>query len=160
MVLTTIIMAAVVLAGCVSTDYTANMTGTSNYATVVVKDFVTLGIVTVRTTEIHHAGAFGFNRSIEGSKVTYADLMHEAARLEADDIINVRIDVNTSYKKGAFNWITGWTKEYTHIGTALAIKYTDRLDTRGIDSNLTEIPKAPEATGATRTTRSGNVILR
>jgi len=151
---------ALILAGCANTNYTANMSGASDYATVAVKDFVTLGIVTVEKTEIHYASPFGFIKRIEGSKITYADLMQEAARLEADDIINVRTDVNTSYKGSVFDWFTGWTRVYTHTGTALAIKYTDKLESKDVDPQLTGIPKAPEPTGAIKVNRDGRAQVR
>jgi uncharacterized protein YbjQ (UPF0145 family) len=153
-----IIMAVFVLAACTTTDYTANMAGASDYATVTVKDFVTLGIVTVHATEIHHSSPFGVKKSIEGSKITFSDLMQEAAKLEADDIINVRIDMNANYTKGAFDWFTGWTRVYNHVGTALAIKYTDNLASEGVDPQLGGIPKSPEKTGVV-TTKSGRTTL-
>ena len=153
------IMVVLTLASCTTTDYTANMAGSSDYATVAVKDFVTLGIVTVQVTEIHHSSPFGFVKSIEGSKVTYSDLMQEAAKLEADDIINVRIDVNSSYTKGTFDWLTGWTRVYTHTGTALAIKYTDKMDFKSPDPQLHGIPKTPEPSGAVKTGRTGRAEL-
>jgi hypothetical protein len=155
-----VLIAALLSAGCANTNYTANMSGASDYATVAVKDFVTLGIVTVETTEIHHASPLGIIKRIEGSKITYADLMQEAARLEADDIINVRIDVNTSYTGSVFDWLTGWTRVYTHTGTALAIKYTDKLDSQDPDPQLTGVPKAPEATGAVKINRDGKAQVR
>jgi len=154
------LVAALVLAGCSSTNYTANMSGAADYATVAVKDFVTLGIVTVKTTEIHHSSPFGLVKSIEGSKITYADLMQEAARLEADDIINIRIDVHTDYSGSAFDWLTGWTRVFTHTGTALAIKYTEKLDSKDVDPQLTGVPKAPESTRAVKTDRDGRTQVR
>jgi len=154
------LVTALILAGCANTNYTANMSGASDYATVAVKDFVTLGIVTVETTEIHHASPFGIIKRIEGSKITYADFMQEAAKLEADDIINIRIDVNTSYTGSVFDWFSGWTRVYTHTGTALAIKYTDKLDSKDVDPQLTGIPKAPETTGAVKTNRDGKAQVR
>jgi hypothetical protein len=154
-----IMMVVLILASCTTADYTSNMTGASDYATVAVKDFVTLGIVTVQVTEVHHSSPFGFKKSIEGSKITYADLMQEAAKLEADDIINVRIDINSNYTQGAFDWLVGWTRVYTYTGTALAIKYTDKLDSNDPDPQLKGIPKAPEATGAVRT-KSGQTQLK
>lgn len=147
------------LAACTTTNYTANMAGASDYATVAVKDFVTLGIVTVRATETHYSSPFGFKKHIEGSKITYSDLMQEAAKLEADDIINVRIDMNASYTKGAFDWLIGWTRTYNHIGTALAIKYTGKLESDHVDPQLSGIPKSPEQTGAVSTNKSGKVTL-
>jgi len=157
----TVIIAAILsLAACTTADYSANAAGASDYASIAVKDFVTLGIVTVKTIEIHYSSPFGFKKRIEGSKVTFADLMQEAARLEADDIINVRIDTNANYTKGAFDWISGWSRTYTHTGTALAIKYTDKVNTGIGESQLTSIPKAPESSKVVKTSRSGRTSLR
>ena len=148
-----IVIAGLAFASCTTTDFTANVTGASDLSTVVVKDFVTLGIVTVRAQEVHRSSPFGFIRSVEGSKITFADLMQEAAKLEADDIINVRIDVHTNYVRGAFEWFTGWTRTFNYTGTALAIRYTDRLETDRSDPQLHGLPRAPERTGATRSSR-------
>ena len=154
-----IVLMCSVLTACTTTDYTANMSGASDYVTVAVKDFVSLGIVTVYATEIHYSSPFGLKKSIEGSKITYSDLMQEAAKLEADDIINVRIDRKANYTKSAFDWLTGWTRTYNHIGTALAIMYTDKLDYGNVDPQLGGIPRAPEASGAVSTDRSGRTSL-
>lgn len=148
------------VAACSSADYTANMSGSSDYATLAVKDYATLGIVTVQSTEIHHCGAFGIKKRIEGSKITYADLMQEAARLQADDIINIRIDVNSNYSKTAFDWLTGWTRVYTHTGTGLAIKYTGMLDTGNGNSQLSEIPRTPESTAVVKPAKPGTVEIK
>lgn len=153
------ILAAVALAGCTTTDYSTNLAGVSDYATVVVKDFVTLGIVTVQTTETHHSGPFGFKKRIEGSKITFAELMQEAAKLEADDIINIRVDMHANYTKGAFDWLTGWSRTYVHTGTALAIKYTEKLDFVA-DPQLSGVPKMPESSSAVKTNRAGKVTLK
>jgi len=155
-----IIAAVLSLTTCTTTDYSTNTAGASDYATIAVKDFVTLGIVTVQTTETHYSSPFGLIKRIEGSKVTFTDLMQEAAKLEADDIINIRIDTNANYTRHIFDWLSGWTRTYTHIGTALAIKYTDKVDTRVTDSQLTGLPKSPEATRAVKTTRSGKTMLK
>jgi hypothetical protein len=152
-VLSIIIMAIFALAACKTTDYTANVSGASDHAAIAVKDFVTLGIVMVQTTEIHHSGPFGFKKSVEGAKIAYPDLMQEAAKLEKDDIINIRIDMHANYTKGLFDWLTGWNRVYTHTGTALAIKYTDKLDSKIPDSQLSGIPKAPEPTSAVNATK-------
>ena len=148
------------LASCASTDYTVNVAGVSDNVTIVIKDFVTLGIVTVRATEIHHSGPLGFNKSVTGSKLTYADFMHEAAKLEADDIINIRIDVHHDYIKRPFGWITGWTRTFNYTGTGLAIKYTERLEAMEGSPQFGTLPRTPEITGAVRTTRSGKVEFR
>jgi len=81
--------------------------------------------------------------------------MQEAARLEADDIINVRIDMNTNFSRSGFSWLTGWVKTYTYTGTALAIRYTEKLETRYGDPQLSGLPRVPEATRAVRPVRSG-----
>ena len=155
-----LVLVATTFLACTTNNFSANLTGASDYSTVAVKDFTSLGIITVQTQEIHSSGPFGFVKSIEGAKITFTDLMQEAARLEADDIINVRIDVNANYVKSAGDFFTGWTRTYTYTGTALAVKYTDKLDTQQSDPQLGGLPKTPEATGAVKTTRSGQVVLR
>jgi hypothetical protein len=155
------VFVAIMLSACTTNNFTANVAGSSDYSTVAVKDFITLGIVTVHTQEVHYSGPFGFTQSIEGAKITYSDLMQEAAKLEADDIINVRIDMNANYTKGVFDWITGWSRTYTYTGTALAIRYTEKLDTDRGDPHLHGLPGAPERTGAVRVhPRSGATTLR
>ena len=155
------VLMVIVLAftACTTNNFSANVAGSADHSTVVVKDFTTLGIVTVHATEIHYSSPFGINRRIEGSTITFADLMQEAARLEADDIINVRIDMHTSYTRGAFDWVTGWTRTFTYTGTALAIRYTDRLEASVADPQLSGLPNSPQETGAVRT-RAGTATLR
>lgn len=140
------ILVAFALVSCTTTNYTANVAGVSDNVTLVVKDFITLGIVTVQSTEIHHSSPFGFVKNVRGAKIIYADLMQEAAKLEADDIINVRIDMNSDYRRGAFDWLTGWVRTFNYTGTALAIKYTDVH--AGVDPHLGGLPKEPEKTKA------------
>jgi hypothetical protein len=158
--LLSLIVLVIGLASCTSNNYTASLAGVADNSTITVKDFVTLGIITVHSTEIHQSSPFGMVRSVYGSKITFADLMQEAAKLEADDIINVRIDMNTSYSKTAFDWITGWTRTYSYTGTALAIKYTEKIDSEIADPQLSPLPKTPETSGAVKKTKSGNVELR
>ncbi|MDR2480296.1 MAG: hypothetical protein LBD48_13440 [Treponema sp.] len=158
--LSLLVLLLILTAGCTSTNYSANMSGVSDYSTVVVKDYTAMGIVTVHATEIHSAGPLGFVKTVEGSKVTYSALMQEAARLGADDIINVRIDMTASYRTTAFDWISGWTRTYTYTGTALAIKYSEKLETQYGDPQLGGIPKAPEKTKAVRNNKGGVPALR
>jgi uncharacterized protein YbjQ (UPF0145 family) len=106
-----------------------------------------VGIVTVQATETHYASALGIKKRVEGSNITFSDLMQEAAKLEADDIINVRIDTHANYTKSVFDWLTGWSRTYTYTGTALAIKYTDKLEYVS-DPQLGGLPKAAEKTSA------------
>ena len=153
------ILLVFMLVSCSTVDYTTNVTGVSDNVTIVVKDFITLGIVTVQAKEIHHSSPMGFNKSIQGAKITYADFMQEAARLEADDIINIRIDVNNNYSKKAFDWLTGWTRTYTYTGTALAIKYTEKLEAHEVTPQYGTLPRVPESRTA-RTTRGGRTQSR
>jgi hypothetical protein len=122
----TVCLAAIALAGCASTDFTASLSG--SYATVTVKpkNFIVVGYISVQSTETHTVGPFGLVRKVRGSKIHYADLMQEAARLEADDIIDVRIEKNTGNKTGAFDWLKGCERIFTYTANALAIKYTDK----------------------------------
>jgi hypothetical protein len=110
--------------GCQSTHFSTNTVGWSNYADVAIKDYETLGVVTVKAEEVHKVGAFHFTDDHTGSNVTYADLLAEAAKLGADDIINVRIDRKTDSSKNLFSFFTGTTETWTYTGSALAIKYT------------------------------------
>ena len=153
------IILLLILAGCTSVHYSEPLAGRYIRVTVPPKSFIIIGTVSARSTEIHRSGPFGFSKSIEGSKITFADLMQEAAKLEADDIINVRIDIKSNYKKSAFDWVTGWSRTYTYIGTALAIKYTEKVDGAS-DPQLNGLPKAPETSGAVKVNRSGKVQLR
>jgi len=112
-----------VLSGCTLFDYTAPIAGKYDNASVLVKNFTLIDTVTVHTEEIHTISPFGIKRTVEGAKVTYSDLMKEAARLNADDIINVRIDMQTSGKTTIADWFTGWERTFLYTGQALAIKY-------------------------------------
>ena len=95
-------------------------TGTSNVASIVVKDFTTLGIIVVKSSEVIHA-----NGNHTGSKITYEMLMREAQKLGADDVINIRTDINRVVDFAADGRPVRTTYNYT--ATALAIKYTTML---------------------------------
>jgi len=151
------VLAAFTLGACSTANYTTNMTGVADFSTVAAKDFITLGIITVRATEVHSSGPFGINRRVEGSKITFADLMQEAARLEADDVINIRIDIHSNYTRSVFDWLTGWTRTFHYTATALAIRYTYMVESA--DPQLGGLPRSPERTRAVRT-RGGRVELR
>jgi hypothetical protein len=116
---------AALLGGCMLVDYTVPMAGKYDNVSVIVKDFELIGTVTVRATEKHTISPLGIKRKVEGAKVTYSDLMQEAARLEADDIINVRIDMKTTGKSTIVDWFKGWERTFLYTGQALAIKYVD-----------------------------------
>jgi hypothetical protein len=97
------------------------------------KSFEVIDIVSLHSSETHKAGPFGLTKRVEGSKITYSDLMLEAARLEADDIIDIRIDMNTSGRTSFFDWLKGWERTFTHTGKALAIRY---IDENGVEESL------------------------
>jgi len=115
----------VMSAGCVLVDYTVPMAGKYDRAGVVVKNFIMIGTVTVQATEKHTISPLGISRKVEGAKVTYSDLMRKAAALNADDIINVRIDMRTTGKTTIAEWLNGWERTFFYTGRALAIKYVD-----------------------------------
>ena len=134
----TFLVAAVLLAsialltvGCTTTDLTTNKTGWSDYAEIAVKDFDPVGVVRVTSKEVFRVEPFGFKKSSTGSKVTYDMLIAEAVKLDAHDIINVRIDVANKSSSSPFDFFTGSTKEIEYIGTALAIKYKNPPEQAG-----------------------------
>jgi hypothetical protein len=118
------------LTGCTFVDYTVPMAGKHDNAGVVVKNFILIGTVTVNATEKHTISPLGIKRTVEGTKVTYSDLMQEAAKVEADDIINVRIDMQTTGKTTFVDWLKGWERTFSYTGRALAIKYVDSEETK------------------------------
>jgi len=116
------------LGGCTLFDYTVPMAGKYDNISVIVKNFELIGTVTVRATEKHTISPLGIKRKVEGAKVTYSDLMQEAAKFKADDIINVRIDIQTNGKTTIVDWFKGWERIFFYTGQALAIKYIDNVD--------------------------------
>jgi uncharacterized protein YbjQ (UPF0145 family) len=91
--------------------------GEYSHALLAVKDYETLGFVIVKSMEKMKSG-----RIFDGSKITNEMLMEEAAKLMADDVINVKIDVKMTYNPATF--VTQY--DYTAIG--LAIKYTTAIE--------------------------------
>jgi hypothetical protein len=100
-----------------------------NRAGVVIKDFILIDTVTVYATEKHTVSPLGIKRKVEGAKVTYSDLMQKAAGIDADDIIDVRIDMATTGKTTIMDWLKGWERTFFYTGQALAIKYVDNEET-------------------------------
>jgi hypothetical protein len=123
-----LITAVLALAGCTSVDHTTNRVGWSSYAEVAVKDYEALGIVTLESQEVYERGPLGFTKSLKGTRIVWSDLMNEAAKLGADDIINVRIETNNLGESTILDWLTGYTVTYKHRATALAIKYKDAVE--------------------------------
>jgi hypothetical protein len=101
-------------------DYGYPHTGNENNATIVMKDYQPLGIIFVKSSEVIDSKGNHL-----GSKITYEMLMMEAQKMGADDIINVRIDVNKVEEFITDNPFAVVTKTtYNYTATALAIKYT------------------------------------
>ena len=75
------------------------------------------------------------NRTTKGGKVTYGDLMQEAKKIGADDIINVRIDQRDESSFSPLQFLSGWTSKTSYVGTALAIKYKTVQANVKIDAN-------------------------
>ena len=105
------------LAGCGTMDFTAPLAGSFASAGVAVKSFIIIGTVSASSTETHTVGPFGVVRKVEGAKITYSDLMMEAALIGADDIIDVRIKMNT------VGSLKSRERIFTYTGEALAVQY-------------------------------------
>ena len=116
--------------GCRSYNLTTNKVGWSNYADISVKDYTVVGIITLESQEVSEYGPLGFKKSYKGSRIVWSDLMAEAERLKADDVINVRIEeTNYNERRPRFvEFFTGYTTTWKYKATALAIKYTNPID--------------------------------
>jgi len=98
-------------------DYNYPHIGSSINASLAVKDYQTLGLIFVKSSEVIDG-----NGNHTGSKITYEMLLLEAQKLRADDIINIRIDINHVEDFDIDGKIIKTTYNYT--ATALAIRYT------------------------------------
>ena len=101
--------------------YAYPVTGMNNVS-ITGKDFTTVGIIFVNSEEV--VDNFG-NRS--GSKITYEMFMREAAELKADDVINIKIDVNRKTEKVKVKDKTVIISTYKYTGMGLAIKYANYI---------------------------------
>ena len=105
-------------------DYSYPSDGSTNNVKIAGKDFVSVGIIFVNSVE-----TFDSEGNHTGSKITYEMFMREAARLGADDVINLKFDVNKKEVK-AKSQNTGFEMvitTYSYTGTGLAIKYTEAI---------------------------------
>ncbi|MDR1317071.1 MAG: leucine-rich repeat domain-containing protein, partial [Spirochaetales bacterium] len=102
--------------------------GLSGYETVPVMDFEVVGPVSVTRQEIIDFGPLGIRTSRTGSRVTYFDLMMEAASLGADDVVGVHIDTRLDWTRMLFDFVRGYRMTYTYTGTGIAVKYTGTLE--------------------------------
>lgn len=123
----------VIFASCANTpkvDHGYPHIGSSNNALIAVKDYETLGIIFVKSTEI-----MDDKGNHTGSKITHEMLMKEAQKLGADDVINIKIDINQIVDIIFETPFGGETKRttYNYTASALAIKYTSAVisDNRG-----------------------------
>ena len=116
-ILTILLAAVFTMTGCAtSVNFTAPLQGRFATASIAAKNYEVIGTVSASSTEIQTVGLLGRARSVKGSKITFADLLQEAALIGADDIIDVQIDRN----------VTGRRKRIlSYTGTALAIRYVD-----------------------------------
>jgi len=110
-------------------DYSYPQSGSSNNASIAVKDYQAVGIIFVKSTEI-----IDVNGNHTGSKITYERLMLEVQKLNADDFINLRIDVNYVQEYDSNNVLTRTLYNYT--ANALAIKYTTAIAGVSAAANL------------------------
>jgi len=137
----------VMFAGCASTNYdlTTNSVGWSSYADISVKDFATCGIISMESQVVCAYGPFGIKKEFRGSRIVYSDLIEEAKKLGADDIINVRIEITNynvrqksldfnknvqdkNYSPSFIEYFTGYSTTWKYKATALAIKYTNPVE--------------------------------
>ena len=133
------ILIVLVFSSCAMTsqneiNYNYPQLGVVNNAVLAVKDYEPLGIIFVKSSEsVDNIG------NHTGSKITYEMLLLEAQKLQAHDVINIRIDVkkieNVIFDSGFY--ITKITHEYT--ATALAIRYTNAISVENINNNIQNI---------------------
>jgi len=116
------------LGSCASAPQQRNhsypLTGNTNDVNIATKDFSSVGIVFVRAVEV-----IDNQGNHTGSKITYRMFMEEAQKLQADDVINIKIDVNVRTEKQNIGVETRIVNTYTYSGTGLAIKYTGAIAT-------------------------------
>ena len=125
-----VITAIVIFAGCRSYDLTINKVGWSNYSDISVKDFTVLGIITIESQEVFTYGPLGLQKDYRGSRIVWSDLMAEAAKLGAEDVINVRIEETNlnNRKPRIIEFLIGYTTSWKYKATALAVKYTEPVE--------------------------------
>lgn len=114
--------------GCATTErsmqsaFESNESGSYNNISIQSKDFIVKGPIFVESTvTIEQNGAKN------GSEITAYMLMKEAQKLDADDVVNVKIDKLENIKKSIVKQQNRdkiiKTKVITYKATGLAIKY-------------------------------------
>ena len=125
-----------ILITCRTVDIAVPLAGRIENAALVSKNYEVIDTVTVSSTETRSASPLGLVRRVEGSKITFSDLILAAASLDADDIIDIRIDMNISARTGPLDWLKGWERTFTYTGQAIAIRYVS--ESTGSETNEAE----------------------
>ena len=134
-----LVLVTIVLIGCSTTianKEKVTLIGNIDEIPIKEKDFIVVGRVFLTSSATIDENGF----IMDGSPITYEMLWKEAQKLDADEIVNLRIDViqkNTEYQKlglhridyqhsitVASQRITA-KREITYNATALAIKYRE-----------------------------------
>lgn len=101
--------------------FESNESGTYNNISIPVKDFIVKGPIYVESIVTISNG------EKNGSEITAYMLMKEAEKLDADDVVNVKIDkvenINKEVSRKRNMKKVTKTKTITYKATALAIKY-------------------------------------
>jgi hypothetical protein len=115
-----VMLAGTILMGCANISK-ANVRGEFEEVYAPSKDFTSLGLVFTEN-EI---------KNNKGKVFTYVELLKEAQKLGADDIINVVVDVQYEGTRLGLLWLS---RSEIWYGSALAIKYTDTLYEEKVES--------------------------
>lgn len=150
-------------------NYTKIQSGAFNDTVpVAVKDFEVKGVVFVESKVVYDMESGEKN----GSEITFTDLMREAVKLGADDIINVRIDkteygtAEDKYRKDSIRDREVYAgRDYTsknvvYKATAIAIKYTKALETNFCCNKNAEKPVIDKKINNTFTEPAGEVKIQ
>jgi hypothetical protein len=155
-----IFVSCTTVANVPNVNYNYPNNGITNNAVLAVKDYEPIEIIFVKSSEVIDGDG-----NHTGSKITYEMLMLEAQKLEADDVINIKIDVNQKeeiIKTNDNYYITQTTYNYT--ASALAIKYTTAIQTGNPANSFQDIgndmiiPKEEQKAGSSTSTAVGVVL--
>jgi ABC-type cobalt transport system substrate-binding protein len=95
--------------------------GTTNNTIVAVKDYEIVAPIRVTAEKVFNGSEWS------GNEITYDLLLQKAYEMEADDVINIKIDTSIKTTKITENNNEVIKKTYNYIANGLAIKYTDAL---------------------------------
>jgi len=134
-----VILLVFIFSSCTTNHPTINYKypheGYYNNAALAVKDYEPVGIIIVKSSEIIDEEGYH-----TGSKITSEMLMLEAKKLDANDVINIKIDINIveDFVEGR-NGFEIHRTTYNYTATALAIKYTKAVTTGNTSNNYQNI---------------------